>query len=406
MAGGDRDRSDGAKGHGGTVVRRRRAEPASAGAPGAGDAAKPGASTEGPGSQGSGGAPGARGAVGAGGGGGNAGAGALSAPLAEHLRGGAGWEGDVVERGSRDVGGDTVHGGSARVGSGAGAGANASSGARGTGGAGTGASGGSSGASGAGSARGLSGAGGSGGSGGAGESFAALFEAGPRVAAARVHMYVGAELDVTVVQIGKDAVFVGLDEKSEGFIEAADLLSEEGELTVKVGSRVRARVVELEGRPGAVRLTPVFIAPQRSEAPEESGGPPAASAPKNALAVGAAVRGTVAGVERFGVFLQLAGAQSTSTGAGRGRGVRGLIPAAELGVPRGADLHKAFPLGTELAAKVIAIDELGRIRLSVTALAADEERRSFEEEKAKLRPSDGRDRSFGTLGDLLAKRRK
>lgn len=252
-------------------------------------------------------------------------------------------------------------------------------------------------------------------SGGGNESFASLFEAGPRVAAVRVRVHVGAELDVTVVQIGKDAVFVGLDEKREGFIEAADLLSKEGELTVKVGSRLRARVIELEGRPGAVRLAPLFLtAPRgegRDEARAEEPSPGTLASPsRGAVAVGATVRGTVAGVERFGVFVQLAapsaGPAPSGSSKGHGRGVRGLVPVVELGVPRGSDLHKMFPVGTELSAKVIAVDEQGRIRLSVIALAADEERRSFEEEKAKLNPAGGRERSFGTLGDLLAKRLK
>src|SRR5712671_6017655 len=91
------------------------------------------------------------------------------------------------------------------------------------------------------------------------ESFGALFEARPRTASRAVRLEVGQELEVTVVQIGKDAVFVGLDGKREGFIEAGELLSPSGEVAVKVGSRIRAKIVELEGRPGAVRLTPISV---------------------------------------------------------------------------------------------------------------------------------------------------
>src|SRR5947208_1514582 len=118
-----------------------------------------------------------------------------------------------------------------------------------------------------------------------GESFAALFEA-ERAAPRRRIFGPGDELDVVVVQVGRDAVFVELD----------------------------------------------------------------------------------------GVFLQI----NTPAAAGQRRGLRGLIPTGELGVPRGADLHKNFPVGTELSAKVVGIDERGRIRLSIVELSADDERRSFE----------------------------
>src|SRR5882672_11623424 len=101
-----------------------------------------------------------------------------------------------------------------------------------------------------------------------GESFAALFEGEAGRTPRRRSFAVGEELDVVVVQIGRDAVFVELDGKQEGFIESKDLTNKVGELTVKVGSRVTARVVETGGRPGAVRLVPVFVRPPASEEPD------------------------------------------------------------------------------------------------------------------------------------------
>src|SRR3954451_20276728 len=97
-----------------------------------------------------------------------------------------------------------------------------------------------------------------------GESFAALFEA-ERAAPRRRIFGPGDELDVVVVQIGRDAVFVELDGKQEGFIESKDLSNKGGELTVKVGTRIRARVAETGGRTGAVRLAPVFVRPPAAE---------------------------------------------------------------------------------------------------------------------------------------------
>jgi small subunit ribosomal protein S1 len=236
-----------------------------------------------------------------------------------------------------------------------------------------------------------------------GETFAALFERDAAAIPRRRSFTVGQELDVVVVQLGRDAVFVELNGKQEGFIEAKDLTNKGGELTVKIGSRVTARVVETGGRPGAVRLVPVFVRPPAAEEPDAvpTAALEGAHGASGALGVGANVRGTVALVERYGVFLQL----PVPSGSGK-RGVRGLIPTAELGVPRGSDLHKLFPLGTELEAKIIAIDERDRIKMSVVALNADAERREFEQHRTRGEPKgESPSKSFGTLGDLFARRK-
>ena len=235
-----------------------------------------------------------------------------------------------------------------------------------------------------------------------GDSFAARFEAeAGKATPHRRSFNIGEELDVVVVQIGRDAVFVGLDGKQEGFIESKELSSKEGNLTVKIGSRITARVVEIGGRLGAVRLTPVYVRPPAEEEPDAV--PEAAVVPgSGTLAVGASIKGTVALVERYGVFVQL-----TQGGAGGKRGVRGLVPTSELGVPRGADLHKMFPLGSELETKIIAIDERNRIKLSVVALNADVERRDFEAHRSKGQgKSDTGSPRFGTLGDLFSQKKR
>jgi small subunit ribosomal protein S1 len=231
-----------------------------------------------------------------------------------------------------------------------------------------------------------------------GESFAALFEAS-HVTPRRRLFREGDELDVVVVQIGRDAVFVELDGKQEGFIEAKDLTASSGELSVKIGSRITARVVEVGGRPGAVRLAPVFVRPPVEGEPADEPLAAAVTVPGSPLAVGMRVTGTVASVERYGVFLQIT---NPTTPQSR-RGVRGLIPTSELGVPRGADLHKHFPPGKELEAKLVAIDERGRIRLSIVELSADDERRTFQAFENQGKGGEPRPAArFGTLGDLLS----
>jgi small subunit ribosomal protein S1 len=236
-----------------------------------------------------------------------------------------------------------------------------------------------------------------------GESFAALFEAEAGKSTPTRRSYkVGQELDVTVVQIGRDAVFVGLDGKQEGFIDSKDLSTKEGNLTVKVGSRITARVAEIGGRLGAVRLAPVYVRPPASEEAESAPEAAVVGSGAGPLAVGASIKGTVALVERYGVFVQI-----TAGGPGK-RGVRGLVPTSELGVPRGSDLHKMFPVGTELDAKIIEIDDKNRIKLSVVALNADVERRDFEAHKVKGQgTSGGTSSKFGsTLGDLFGQKKR
>lgn len=110
------------------------------------------------------------------------------------------------------------------------------------------------------------------------------------------------------------------------------------------------------------------------------------------LAVGSIVTGAVDRIEPFGLFLQLDGT--------RGRAGRGLIPTAELGVQRGADLRKTFPVGTKLTAKVLETGE-GKLRLSVKAVEADREREEFDGYRAAA--ADGG--KLGTFADLFNKQK-
>src|SRR5882672_9436891 len=110
------------------------------------------------------------------------------------------------------------------------------------------------------------------------------------------------------------------------------------------------------------------------------------------VAVGAVLTGVVDRVEQFGVFVRL------------GPGQTGLVPNAELGTQRGADLRKMFPAGSELKVLVLAIEEGGRrIRLSREKALAHEEQA---ETQAYMKDA-GDKRGFGmTLGDALNQARK
>src|SRR5436309_2329496 len=112
------------------------------------------------------------------------------------------------------------------------------------------------------------------------------------------------------------------------------------------------------------------------------------SRPADRLRVGEAVTGTVERLESFGVFVRL------------GPGQTGLIPIAELAMARGADLRKAFPVGTEIKVLVLAIEEGGRrIRLSHAQALGREERA---ETQAYLRETTKQGDGFRlTLGERM-----
>ncbi|UQA57410.1 S1 RNA-binding domain-containing protein [Polyangium aurulentum] len=255
------------------------------------------------------------------------------------------------------------------------------------------------------------------------ESFGALFEqtGGGRNDRRRYH--VGDKVEVTVVVVAQNAVFADLGGKQEGFFERADLSDPDGKLLVAVGSKVSAAVASIDRATGQVRLQPVFVRGSEGEPVTTGLGGGQKGGSALVLVEGARVKGTVTGIERYGVFVQIAGAT-------QGRGGRGLIPTQETATPRGADLKKHFSVGQEVEAKIVGIDEQGKIRLSITAIAADEERSAFEkfrgggggnvapeaaaetsapkggEKKREGGKKQPEVRGFGTLGDLLSKKTK
>jgi small subunit ribosomal protein S1 len=230
------------------------------------------------------------------------------------------------------------------------------------------------------------------------DSFASLFESAPKQGFAKRYR-VGDVLDLEVVGASPETVLVALDGKQEAFVDPSELKDADGKLTVSIGSRIAVRVVAIDRATGEVELAPVSREPV--VATLSTADEPAVRAQAAPAVVGMRVKGKVSGVERYGVFLEF-------PVPGASRPERGLVPTAELGAPRGADLRKGFPIGKELEAAVIAIDERGRIRLSVTALRDADERRAFETYSASEKSDDKADvkrSTFGTLADVAKKKK-
>ena len=112
------------------------------------------------------------------------------------------------------------------------------------------------------------------------------------------------------------------------------------------------------------------------------------TASQDAIVPGAIVTGKVERHEKFGVFVFLS------------PGRTGLMPNAETGLDRDADLVKAFPIGSEIEVAVLEVDPATRrIRLSKKAVAQQREQAELREYAA--RPDAEPTSSLGSLADKL-----
>ncbi|MEO5740705.1 MAG: S1 RNA-binding domain-containing protein [Vicinamibacterales bacterium] len=113
-----------------------------------------------------------------------------------------------------------------------------------------------------------------------------------------------------------------------------------------------------------------------------------AASPQGAFASGTVVTGKVERHEKFGVFVFLS--------AGR----TGLMPLAETGLDRDADVAKAFPIGSEIEVAVLEADPAGRrIRVSRKAVAQQREQAELREYAARQDAEPAA--SLGSLADKL-----
>jgi len=122
--------------------------------------------------------------------------------------------------------------------------------------------------------------------------------------------------------------------------------------------------------------------------PEGSSRAAGAERAASEIVPGARLKGKVERHEKFGIFVFLAPGRS------------GLIPIAETGIPREADIVKAFPVGSDVEVVVLDVDEAARrIRLSVKAIADAHEAAEVREysEREGAAPAEG----FGSLADKL-----
>ncbi len=190
----------------------------------------------------------------------------------------------------------------------------------------------------------------------------------------------GAVISGSIVRTSDFGAFVRVADGIDGLLHNSELTgNSQANRTLKPGESILVVVKSVDKDSKRIGLAP---------APEGAVAGSTVAAPT--FGIGSIVKGTVDHVETFGIFIQLEGTS--------GRSGRGLIPNAELGVPRGADLRKLFPAGAAVEAKILETGE-GRLRLSIRAVKDDEERAQYEGYR-------GRGEKFGTLADMLAATKK
>jgi small subunit ribosomal protein S1 len=179
-------------------------------------------------------------------------------------------------------------------------------------------------------------------------------------------------------------VFVEIAPGIDGLIHVSDLTHkriEHPKEVVKEGDEIEVVVADLDRGTHKIALHP---APPPGEENE----------PRQKIAPHKAVKVAVVGVESFGLLVRAIGST--------GRQGRGFIPAGQTGTERGTDLRKHFPIGTRLEAKVLEIDpRRGEAKMSLRAFKEDSEKAAYNEYRASVAKAS----KFGTLGDLLAKRK-
>jgi small subunit ribosomal protein S1 len=106
------------------------------------------------------------------------------------------------------------------------------------------------------------------------------------------------------------------------------------------------------------------------------------------IAPGARITGKVERLEKFGVFVFLA------------PGRTGLMPLSETGVPREADVAKAFPVGSDVEVVVLEVDPSGR-RIRVSRKAVFDAQEAEELREYHERAAGDAVEGFGSLADKL-----
>ena len=198
-----------------------------------------------------------------------------------------------------------------------------------------------------------------------------------------------------VVRLQPFGAFIELEPGIDGLMHVSDIPSPNKRFhhpneVLKVGEELEVIVAQSDV---AHRKVGLHVAPKEGEElppPQPDQPRVERTPPPPRLAMHSAVKCIVEAQEINGLVVKIVGQT--------GRNAKGYIPAMATGTPKGTDLRRAFPVGKELDAKVI--DMTRGIKLSIKALAQDQERQSFRQYQNQVKQA----AKFGTFGDLLLKK--
>ena len=223
-----------------------------------------------------------------------------------------------------------------------------------------------------------------------------LLEAEQRVKADAIRqtLTVGAVVTGRVVSVREFGAFIELGGGIQGLLHVSEMgwsRATKPEDVVKPGDEITVKILRVDSKDGgdkiALGLKQLGDDPWSQVSDGMPDSTPAAAAAKPAIAPGARLTGTVERHEKFGIFVALTA------------GVTGLLPFAETGVPKGADMKKAFPVGSNLDLIVLEVDPARRrIRLSVKAIEDAQERAEVRDYAAREHAAE-QSSGFGSLAD-------
>jgi small subunit ribosomal protein S1 len=189
----------------------------------------------------------------------------------------------------------------------------------------------------------------------------------------------GAVLTGRVVSVPDFGAFVDLGGGIQGLLHVSEMSwtrIPSPNAVVAVGDQITVRVLRVDEATGKISLG----LKQLQDDPW--------SAVASRIKAGEVRTVRVVRIAEFGVFVEIE------------PGIEGLLPAAETGLDRGADLRKAFPAGSNVEVVVLDVDAAAkRIRVSKKGVA--EQREQAELQEYKSRQDAASSPSIGSLADKL-----
>lgn len=195
---------------------------------------------------------------------------------------------------------------------------------------------------------------------------------------------VGGDFDGVVQSVQQYGAFVDLGGGVEGLIHISEMSHSRVnrvEDVLSVGEKVTVRILAMEPNDKGPFPKLRLSLKARVDAPTSP-----------TIEEGEVLVGKVSQLSAAGVFVE------TPKGTG-------LVPVRELGLPRGADFRRAFPVDTEVRVVLINKDHSGRLSFSMSRVAGVEERHNYSEfAKSQSKGSPAKAANVGSFGALLASR--